>query len=79
MHLKLLKDFPAYYEAHISLHSDRPFAYALLLLCHVLRAKSQIRSAQSQVYGCPEPSVWLPSATFSATSSLCAKYLWPSA
>ena len=55
MHLKLLKDFPAYYEAHISLHSDRPFAYALLLLCHVLRAKSQIRSAESQVYGCPVP------------------------
>ena len=55
MHLKLLKDSPAYYEAHISLHSDRPFTYAFLLLCHVLRAKSQIHSAQSQVYGCPVP------------------------
>ena len=55
MHLKLLKDFPAYYEVHTSLHSDIPFTYAFLLLCHVLRAKPQIRSAQSQVYGCPVP------------------------
>lgn len=58
MHLKLLKDFPAYYEAHISLHSDRPFTYAFLLRrhssCPVPRSPPPRDSAPS-IYG-PEPS-----------------------
>ena len=53
MHLKLLKDSPAYYEAHISLHSDRPFTYAFLLLCHVLSAKCMV--AQCHVLRHLEP------------------------
>ena len=54
MHLKLLKDFPAYYEVHTSLHSDRPFTYAFLLRrhssCPVPRSPPPRASAPS-IYG----------------------------